>query len=747
MKILFGLVAVCPAIFMTVIEMKNEEKIILWKGILKFLAWFYFIIFFNLTLLYLRGWKEFAFERISVQFLIKYMISSMVITITLVMSKYTIRKFQYDKKEILYKENMDSEKGFVSDSNKVDKHSKKEKLVKVICAIFCIFSTGTFFLNMDLKARSGEGFYSLIVDFQSSFSNENFILTVILIPLLYHAYLYCIELYRKKFASIKSSICIVVPSILFAAFMVIGTSFVKDNSLHLIFENELQLLKSLFAFAGYFAVFFFGIIWVFDFLDNVELCENTEKKHIKLMELYLHWLKKRPFIVTFITLFIVYLPYIIASYPVIFLGDATHQISLVYGLYELNNAHPIMHTLLIKMCIQIGTMINGSVNFGLFLYSMLQFIFVLTAIALLIKLLFSIKISSRVSIALILYYIFHPRIQNYMIVMTKDVINAIFLLAFMISLYMLFTKKSSRILYILLGVSDLGALLFRHDSAYLIIISMVIIFFLLKDFRKQIIIVTICTLFFTLFWNHVFLPAFHIKPNKPWTNPNTGILECIMIQQTARYIRDAGDEVTKEEKEAISAFFDYDKMVANYTPDSKSDGAASAIRRSATAEDWASYQKAWFNMFFKHPEIYMEATLNLKYDHLYPLVFNKCSYYWSTKWMENTNGDIEIMPNKIYYPKNLSKFRLAYETLRESFSNVPILNISFMTASYMWTLFTWFAYCICRKKKIAIAIMMPLLILVLVLVAGPTNARFFRYLYPYAFCLPPIIILGLYGET
>lgn len=149
-------------------------------------------------------------------------------------------------------------------------------------------------------------------------------------------------------------------------------------------------------------------------------------------------------------------------------------------------------------------------------------------------------------------------------------------------------------------------------------------------------------------------------------------------------------------------------------------------------------------MFFKHPEIYIEAILNLKYDHLYPLKFNMASYKWSNNWMENTNiNTIKNMPSALSHPDAVLGLREKYESLRESFSQVPILNIPFITSSYWWILFIWFSYCIYRKKRVSIAIMMPLLILVLVLIAGPTNARYFRYLYPYALCLPVVITLGL----
>ena len=63
---------------------------------------------------------------------------------------------------------------------------------------------------------------------------------------------------------------------------------------------------------------------------------------------------------------IVNIPYIIFSYPAIFMGDSATQIAQsVFHTTELSNHHPVMHTLFLGACLNLGGMI-GSWNFGAF---------------------------------------------------------------------------------------------------------------------------------------------------------------------------------------------------------------------------------------------------------------------------------------------------------------------------------------------------------------------------------------------
>jgi len=627
----------------------------------------------------------------------------------------------------------------------------KKSLINLFCIISSIISTLTFYLNLSYGKYNSGGVYQLVVSFLRSFSAGNYVLAIILMPMLYKVYAYCLSIYQKDFMSAKSTICIAVPSSLFAAFMVIGAAFYSENTLRPVFGNELQVAKSMFGFLGYFSIFFFGIVWVFHLLDHVDISKVSNQKHLKPIQLYISFLQERPFVTSFITIFVLYIPYIVATYPGIFMADAKNQMDQIYGITTLSNAHPIVHTLFMGVCIKFGEFIFGSSNIGLFICSMLQFLFINATVSLIVKLLFSIHVSAKVSLLLIFYYAFHPRIRYWMFLMTKDIINATFLLVFIACLYLIFTKQQNIHAIAALGVSDLGAMLFRNDSQYVVVISLIILLFMTKNLKKLFAIVATCSLTFAIVWNSALLPLLNIPPNRPWHNKNIGLLSGMMIQQTARYLRDAGDEVTAEEREIISACFDYEQIVPLYEPDNKVDGIYYNVLKHSTitADEWAAYEALWFKMFLKHPAIYFEATLNHKYQYLYPCVYTTYYYSYPTSAgnMDGVNSSIATVrqefPSKFAYPDSLETFRGVCQSLREFFFRLPVFNILNTTSSYFWILFIWLSYCILRKKKTAIAIMMPLLILLLVLIAGPCNGMYFRYTYPYALCLPVVIVLGL----
>lgn len=634
----------------------------------------------------------------------------------------------------------------------LEKSVEKDILRKLIYMMLSVITTLTFYIDTGLTARSGRGLFSLIYDFMRSFPAGNFVLAIILVPMLYKTFSYCGELYRKNFATVKGTLCIVLPAGLFAAFMVIGDAFIKgDNTLRPIFDNELQILKSLFGATGYFVIFFFGITWIFQYLDCVDICKASTKKYFKPVQMYLDSLSRWPFRTAFLTIFIFYIPYIIISYPAIFMGDTKDYLSQIYGHLPLNNAHPLTPTLFWGLCIKAGLTLFNSDNMGLFICVMTQFIFIISVVSFVIKVLTECHVSSKISVLLMIYYMLHPRIQYWMFLLTKDILNAAFLFLFIFAIYMIFTNRSNIYTYIALGIADLGTLLFRHDNQYIIIISLIIMLVIMRRYRKILAVTAICSLCFVLIWNGTLLNLNILREHPERDNLDMGILGSIMEQQTARYIRDAGDEVTQEEYEIINTVFNYEKIVSAYAPDNLADGVAGTLRKStATSEDVSAYKKVWFKMFFKHPEIYLEATLNHKYQYLYPSVFTTYYYSYTTsagymdKACDRINENVKEISVDFSYPSGISlDFRVKCQNLRESFFRMPIFNLLYTTSSYFWMLFIWFAYCILRNNKIAVATMMPLLVMILVLLAGPSNGMYFRYSYPYALCLPVIIVFGL----
>lgn len=76
MNILLILMILFTAV--TAVYLADDKKEISKKKYFKAAVWFYGITFFNLFLLYVRGWGEYDFRNLSVQFLMKYMISSLL---------------------------------------------------------------------------------------------------------------------------------------------------------------------------------------------------------------------------------------------------------------------------------------------------------------------------------------------------------------------------------------------------------------------------------------------------------------------------------------------------------------------------------------------------------------------------------------------------------------------------------------------------------------------------------------------
>lgn len=76
------------------------------------------------------------------------------------------------------------------------------------------------------------------------------------------------------------------------------------------------------------------------------------------------------------------------------------------------------------------------------------------------------------------------------------------------------------------------------------------------------------------------------------------------MQQTARYIRDYGNEVTDDERTAIEKVLDYDAIAQSYMPE-LSDGVKQYYKNPGKG-DLARYMLVWAKMLLKHPVCYFE---------------------------------------------------------------------------------------------------------------------------------------------
>lgn len=559
---------------------------------------------------------------------------------------------------------------------------------------------------------------------------------------------------EKDFTKVREKVGVGILSILLSLFIVFGRSYEFFDSWTLVLENKLQITKSILLFIIVSFMFFIAISVVFFLVDCLDVGKKNYNNVICCP--YFELLHRKPMGTTFFLLMIIYIPYILCNYPIVFMGDSFDQvlqgfnipavtansIQLIAENVTLNNHHPVIHTILLHFFIILGYKIH-SYNFGAFLYAMFAFCMVILTVALSVRIMIRRGIADKWIVFVLLYFAFTPHMQEYMFLCTKDVFFAILLLLFYLILFD-FCEINSKIQIVLLNLISIGIVLFRNEGKYFLFISLAIILIVYKPYRRRCLIALATIIVFSVFYTSYLLPVNQITPG------SSREMLSIPFQQTARYVRDCGEEITEEEKDAISQILDFDNLAETYNPN-LSDPVKDAYNKYATEDDLKNYFKVWLKMGLKHPKVYVQAILNNKYQFFYP-VFDVSSYYdyenhefYSTSYSEEVmhlinRGGTSVGLN-FSYPEKLSKLRRGYENVLETVWDFPILSCFKTTAIYTWIIFIWSMYCIIKRDRKHFLCTIPYLVQLCICMAGPANGYYFRYMYPMAFGLPIIILL------
>ena len=544
----------------------------------------------------------------------------------------------------------------------------------------------------------------------------------------------------NKQAGRFSSLWCHAAAILFALFMVFGRSFEKRDSWELVLEDGTTMLLSLVQGICWYLAFLLAVSWLFRFLDRAlaagRAAHAPDGRKAGIFRLlagkYLAQLETHPARTTFCTLILVNLPYMVLSYPAIFMGDTPSQIGQALGSRELTNHHPITHTLLISFFLHIGDLL-GSDNAGIFLYTLTQTLAICAVMACAVKALAEIGVNRLLLAGILLYYCVHPRISAFFFLVTKDVPYAAFFTLFYVTLFKLlrgapFRKRD----YAALGAGIVGMICLRNDGQYVIFLTLLLAL-LYKAARKKALAFLGVAAAAVLSLNWIVFPLLNVEPGS--------IREMLSLpfQQTARYLRDAGWDVTEEEKAAIDRVLDYDVLAESYDPD-LSDNVKSTYH--GETEDLKDYFSAWFQMLLRHPGIYIQATMNNYYQYFYPgeSLFNGYTYSWGGQVMETVN---DAEGTDFNLPEQLQSLREGYQSLREDTFRTPLLSWLNSPALYTWAAILYLLYCLRRKSFVGFVYGVPMLVQMLIFITGPTNGAYCRYEYPMLIYLPAVLLLGL----
>ncbi|MCX4364495.1 MAG: DUF6020 family protein [Bacilli bacterium] len=581
-----------------------------------------------------------------------------------------------------------------------------------------------------------------LVDFQSiqNMNYEHFYNKNVLIMGLMSLTLIKLGLANKDRKISKSKTILIW---LFSAFMLIGEAYVGKGTLNLIFANVTTIIISVFKIIGYAYIFRLGFIYLDIFLNKIDLKEKASKNRV------INWYKKKldihPFLTPLVSILLAFSIYIIAFYPIVLSPDPAFQIRQYYNVPTkyinwviqrdpnvfITAHHPVTQTFLLGWCIDLGRMLIND-NFGLFIYTLGQTLIYASILAYTCTFALKKGIAKRYVIMLNIMYLLVPMYAFYSISAVKDTLYTAFMILFVLYIYdfvhtkkdVLISKRSVLILYIVMMLMSL----FRHNGAYIIVMTLPFILVYSKVNRKRLLI-SFGLFAISLFsFNKILVPALGISDG------SVREMLSVPFQQTARYVKYHADELSDEDIKTIDYILNYDTLAERYKPEI-ADPVKNEYNKYTETKDLIAYFKIWFKGLVKHPETYIDATLNNIYGYIYPNDHN---------WYIYSTYDTRVTKNKLvrYHFNDLVGLRNILTVYGNIFPYLLIIGLLASIGANTWLLLILSAYLITNKKKKYLIALVPLYGSLLFCIISPVNT-YFRYTMPYVFILPILTILLL----
>lgn len=520
----------------------------------------------------------------------------------------------------------------------------------------------------------------------------------------------------------------------------------QTSYFYLLVENGVQIFKTICTFISWFVLynliqkcFELSLIKFTDFINSYNWKKTIQDQKLKKKSL------KTYFKITGL-IFVMWLPSMLIDYPAVLIYDGLTQLFQFHGYAPLRTDHPISSTLFINGFFDLGKSM-GSPKFGLFMGVVVQSLILAAAFAIVVlafKILMKKPLVWKV-LALLIGIL--PMTLSFIPLVTKDVIfSAAFILFVFCLSYWLFNPVQGNQKTVLINMTlwSTVALLFRKNVVYVIVLFMLYSLILLI-FRSRTVnwsLILVLTLSVILFKgvDLGLATAYH-------ADTETLKRESLSIpfQQTARYIKYHGNEMSKTETQKINRVLRVDNISARYNP-LLSNEVKLYDNEEATSSEWKGYFETWLYEFTQHPVTYFEATIQQNISLISPFDRNVYFSHLDNGYRPGMSDRNQfLVKNKLISFKimwSLQEIKLQYYKI---FDRLPLIGLLDNPAIYIIVSLFVLSLAFKFKLKRTVYLMMPTLLLLLTLIAGPIVQGYTRYtaIFPFVF---PIFILAFSME-
>lgn len=526
-----------------------------------------------------------------------------------------------------------------------------------------------------------------------------------------------------------------------AAFLAItytaGIAFSHAGTLHILWDSDIRMLKAFIWTAGMYMLYLTFIQLLYDLFQKNP---GTTFGQCRLGQYYI----QHPFFATWLTIILCWLPHILLRYPGTMSYDNWNQLSYYFGYQAYSDAQPIFHTWLFGFVIKLGLQL-GNANLGLFLFVILQSVWMSLVLA------WSLTFMRRWEVPSWLFYLtmgiygIAPYFAGYASFPIKDYLYTACFVLFLLCM-MEWTmdknvwKKRKYVCRYVAAVTFM--IMFRNNGLYVYIPVMLIMIFIeaagtrqsgkadvnAACFMKYIWI--LLPLF--LSWMITGMITFHydVQQNSPKE------MLSLPFQQTARFVRDYGDEVTEEERQIIDKVLFYDQISESY--DEMTSDPIKGMYHAESSKELKDYLRVWVKQFFRHPWCYVEATWNQNY-YLFALDIDNIVYNKDCNVGEEIMLDYGILDEINFevpeWMDGICTIMVSYYAL---LSRLPVIGLLNNVAFYIIMLWAVTAFALKDKSKRVLMVLLPLWISFFIIIAAPQIQNQPRYAFPIIYSMPVV---------
>lgn len=437
----------------------------------------------------------------------------------------------------------------------------------------------------------------------------------------------------------------------------------------------------------------------------------------------------------FLACLFAWLPYFLHEYPAVMTPDSINQYAQVIGAYELNNHHPVIHTLIIGFFYNLGMQLTGDAYLSIALYTVAQMIFMAFVVAYVIRTLQIARIKTLICSIVICFYALVPYHGIFAVTMWKDIPFAGCMTLFTAAMLRFLLRDTENVENKKLKISEYFTLalpyiitgfmicLLRTNGWYAFLLSLPFILYINRSKLKLMIPIHLIILALVLFVKYPCMNIYEIK--------QADFVESLSIpvQQIAGVLAN-GENITKEQTAVLEHFMEIEQVPQVYQPD-VSDNIKNLIRE--TGNEYLESHKGdffslWLSIGLDHPKAYFNAYVAQTNGFWYPDVSYEVGLAdgiyqneFGLTWQPILKGNVIIKIREILF--KLPKL-------------IPLYGFLWSIGGMFWIILLTLFISIRNNQHMGFLITIPAIALVVTLCIATPVATEFRYAYALFFGLP-----------